>query len=128
MPGVTYDTGALIAAERDDRVIWSRHRSLLEAGHRPVVPAPVVAQAWRGGGPRQASLAGFLRGCRIEPLDDSRARSVGGLVATCGHDDIVDVAVVEGAARRGDLVVTADPVDLRRVATAAGARIEIESV
>ena len=128
MSGVTYDTGALLAAERDHRALWVRHRSLLEAGHLPVVPAPVVAQAWRGGGPRQASLARLLRGCRVEPLDERRARAVGALIAASGHDDVVDVAVVEGAARRRDLVWTSDPRDLGRVAAAADGDVSIEVV
>lgn len=126
MPGITYDTGALVAAERDDRTLWYRHRSLIEAGHMPVVPAPVVAQAWRGSGPRQANLARFLQGCRIEPMDERRARAVGVLVARSGHDDVVDVAVVEGAARRGDCVLTSDPGDLRRVAAAADGDVRID--
>lgn len=126
MPGVTYDTGALLAAERDDRTLWYRHRGLVEAGHMPVVAAPVVAQAWRGRGPRQANLARFLQGCRIEPMDERRARAVGVLAARSGHDDIVDVAVVEGAARRGDRVLTSDPGDLRRIADAADGEIRIE--
>ena len=33
--GVTYDSGALTAAERDERLIWARHRALLL---RRVVP------------------------------------------------------------------------------------------
>jgi hypothetical protein len=27
--GLTYDTGALVAAERDHRLVWSRHRAAL---------------------------------------------------------------------------------------------------
>lgn len=32
MPGITYDTGALIAAERNNRRIWALHRRALEQG------------------------------------------------------------------------------------------------
>ncbi len=46
--GFTYDTGALIAADRDERRLWARHRALLTRREVPVVPAPV--QAWRGTG------------------------------------------------------------------------------
>jgi hypothetical protein len=40
---VVYDTGALIAAERNDRAFWADHRIRLEQGTVPVTPAPVVA-------------------------------------------------------------------------------------
>jgi hypothetical protein len=44
--GITYDTGALIAADRAERRIWARHRALLALGEVPTVPAPVLAQSW----------------------------------------------------------------------------------
>jgi len=56
VPGVTYDTGALVAAERDDRRMWALHMGFIALEVVPVVPAPVVAKAWRGGA-RQANLA-----------------------------------------------------------------------
>ncbi len=46
MAGVTYDTGALIAAERNDRRMWSLHAGFLAEEVAPVVPAPVLAGAW----------------------------------------------------------------------------------
>ena len=46
--GVTYDSGALIAADRGERRMWARHRALLLRGMVPTVPAPVLAQSWRG--------------------------------------------------------------------------------
>ena len=58
--GVTYDSGALIAAERGERLMWVRHRALLLRRVVPTVPAPVVAQCWRGT-PRQASSPGSCR-------------------------------------------------------------------
>ena len=60
--GVTYDTGALIAGDRGERRIWARHRALLAIREVPTVPAPVVAQSWRGGS-RQVLLARLLAGC-----------------------------------------------------------------
>ena len=41
MAGVTYDTGALIAAERNDRRIWTLHRRALERGMMPTVSSGV---------------------------------------------------------------------------------------
>ena len=123
--GVTYDTGALIAADRAERRIWARHRALLALRVMPTVPAPVLAQPWRGGS-RQAQLAGLLAGCGVEALDDGQARSVGSLAARAATTDIVDVCVVEGAIRRHDLVVSSDPDDLRAIAAAVDRRLEID--
>ena len=122
--GITYDTGALIAADRAERRIWARHRALLALREVPTVPAPVVAQAWQGG--RQALLARLLAGCGVEALDDGQARAVGSLAARAAATDIVDVCVVEGAIRRRDLVVSSDPDDLRAIAAAAGRALEID--
>jgi hypothetical protein len=123
--GVTYDTGALIAADRAERRMWARHRVLLTLREVPTVPAPVVAQSWRGGG-RQALLARLLTGCHVEPLDDGQARSVGSLATRAATTDIVDACVVEGALRRHDLVVSSDPGDLRAIAAAVSRQIEID--
>ena len=48
MPGVTYDTGALVAAELNDRRMWALHAGFLAEEVAPTVPAPVLAEAWRG--------------------------------------------------------------------------------
>jgi hypothetical protein len=123
--GVTYDTGALIAADRGERRIWARHRSLLALREVPTVPAPVVAQSWRGGG-RHALLARLLTGCDIEALDDGQARSVGTLATRAATADIVDACVVEGALRRHDLVVSSDEDDLQAIAAAVSRRLELD--
>jgi hypothetical protein len=123
--GVTYDSGALIAADKGERRMWARHRALLVRRVIPTVPAPVVAQSWRGTS-RQVLLARLLSGCDVETLDDGRARSAGTLAARAATSDIVDACVVEGALRRHDLVVSSDEDDLRAIASAVGDRIEID--
>lgn len=123
--GITYDTGALIAADRAERRVWARHRALLALREVPTVPAPVLAQSWRGGG-RQALLARLLAGCDLEALDDGQARAVGSLAARAATTDIVNACVVEGAIRRRDLVVSSDPDDLQAIAAAASRRLEID--
>jgi hypothetical protein len=125
MMGVTYDTGALIAADRGERRMWARHRALLALQVVPTVPAPVIAQSWRGGG-RQALLARLLTGCDVEALDHGQARSIGSLTARAATTDIVDACVVEGAIRRHDLVVSADEEDLQAIATAVNRRLEVD--
>ncbi|MGH9306383.1 MAG: hypothetical protein ACRD0I_05800 [Acidimicrobiales bacterium] len=91
----------------------------------PTVPAPVVAQAWRGGS-RQARLSRFLLGCNVERLDDGQARRVGELLAKAALSDIVDGTVVEGALRRNDLVISLDLGDLGSLAGALHRHLEVD--
>ena len=123
--GVTYDAGALVAAERGERRVWARHRALLSLREVPTTPAPVVAQAWRAGS-RQALLARLLVGSDIEPMNDDQARAVGVLAGHAGATDVVDAAVVEGALRRHDIVISSDPDDLKAIADSVNRRLEVE--
>jgi len=123
--GVTYDSGALIAAERNERRMWARHRAFLTNRVVPTVPAGVVAQTWKGGN-RQAMLARLLVGCDIEPLDYDQARKVGSLATKAATTDIVDTSVVEGALRRADLVISSDREDLKAITAAAGGSLRVE--
>ena len=123
--GVTYDTGALLAADRGERRQWARHRALLNGREVPVVPAPVLAQAWRGGS-RQTLLSRLLAGCDTEALDDTRARATGALAARSATADIVHACVVEGALRRHDLIISSDPRDLQAIAAATSRHLEID--
>lgn len=127
MAGVTYDTGALVAAERNDRRMWALHAGLLAEEVVPVVPAPVLAEAWRGGS-RQASLARLLAMCVVEPMSEEQARRVGTLAGKAAHDDVVDITVVECAARRRDAVVTSNEDHIRQIAEAALVNLRIECV
>jgi len=124
--GLTYDAGALVAAERGNRLMWSLHRRALERGLRPTVPAGVLGQVWRGG--PQAELSRLLRGCRVEALDERSARRAGEVCARAKTADVIDATVVIGAVSREDLVVTSDRADIRRLARALGATIEIMDV
>ena len=127
MAGVTYDTGALVAAERNDRRMWALHAGFLAEQVVPVVPVAVLAGAGRGG-PRQASLSRLLAMCDIELMTEDQARRVGILAGKAGHDDVVDVAVVEGAIRRHDAIVTSIETHIGRITAAAGTHLRIERV
>ena len=61
MNGFTYDAGALIAAERRNPIMLALHQLALDSDITPVVPAGALAQVWRGGSGRQASLAQMLK-------------------------------------------------------------------
>ena len=105
-------------------LIWARHRALLLRRVVPTVPAPVVAQCWRGT-PRQAQLTRLLTGCYVEALDDIGARATGTLAGRARTTDIVDAGVVEGALRRGDLIISSDESDLAAIAAAVSRHIDI---
>lgn len=124
--GLTYDTGALIAAERDDRLMWALHRAAIARGLPPTVAAGVLAEAWRGG--PQDRLSRLLKGCKVEELNEAQARQVGVLIARSGLDDTVDVAVAEGALRRNDAVVTSNRSHIEQVAGSVGKRVTIHDV
>jgi hypothetical protein len=125
--GITYDAGALIAADRNDRRMWALHAAFLAEEVSPTVPAPVLAEGWRGGS-RQANMARLLAMCEVENMTEDQAKAVGVLAGRAAHDDIVDVTVVEGAVRRHDGVVTSNKAHIEKVAQATRAKLRIESV
>lgn len=115
-PPIVYDTGALLAAEVGNRRVWALHK---EVGDDPIVTSPVLTQAWRGG-PRQASLARFLKGCHISPPTEEIARYAGVLLGRTGTSDAVDAIVVATAfTYRASMIVTSDPDDIAALCGAA---------
>ena len=123
---IVYDTGALIAAERSERELWALHDAALRRGVAPIVPAAVLAQAWRGG--PQAGLSRLLTGCSVVPLDEGTARAAGVLCGRVGSDDVVDASVVAVAQAVGAAVVTGDADDLAQLIRAVGADIELHEI
>lgn len=116
MSGAVLDTGALIAFERNDRRVVAVVAQALEHSDPLVVPAGVVAQAWRDGR-TQVRLARLLGSpvCEIHPLDDSTARAAGQLCGASGTAAVVDASVAHTARRLDLAVVTSDPADLKRL-------------
>jgi hypothetical protein len=102
MAGLTFDSGALIAAERGKRRFWSLWAEAFCRETPAVIPAPALAQVWRD--PPGALRARVVRGAVVELLDSARARLTGMLWSRTGSSDVVDAAVVckRGAARRPD--------------------------
>ena len=114
MPGVTLDSGALIAVDRGDRRVLVLLARARETGAAVTVPATVLAQAIRRP-ERQARLARLIRqpATDLVSLDRVDATSTGRLLAASGTSDIADAHVVICARRAGQSVVTSDPGDLR---------------
>jgi predicted nucleic acid-binding protein len=121
-----YDAGVLIAADRNDRVVWADHRARLEAGLVPATTAPVVAQASRT--PRQVQLRRFLRGCDIMPFAAEQAHAVGRLLAKSATTDIVDAHLALTAAHTGAVLITSDPDDFRTLAAHLRPRLAVHSM
>lgn len=115
-PGVTLDTGALIALDRADRKVIVLLARANERGAQVTVPATALAQAVRRP-ERQVRLARLVRQptTDVVPLDRVDAAHVGRLLAASGTSDVVDAHVVICARRAGQRVVTSDPDDLRRL-------------
>jgi hypothetical protein len=114
------DSGALISGERDDREFALASKTVQRRGGRLIVPAPVLAQVWRGGR-RIARLAHVLKGCVVVSLDEATARVVGELCAATATKDIVDATVAVVAHQMSADVATSDPADVKVLLDALGA-------
>jgi predicted nucleic acid-binding protein len=124
-PGLTLDSGALIAAEKNALSFWAIWKRAIERHTRVTLPAVVLAQVWRGNSP---VIARLLPGCEIEPMDEVSAKHAGELLAKSRTADVIDAAVVLGAVARGDGILTSDPADVRRLVAAAGSKIRVVPV
>ena len=113
MTQVVYDSGALIAADRNERAFWLDHRVRLEQGVIPVVPATVVAQVSRSA--RQVPLRRLLKGCDVAVLEEADAHRAGRMLGSTGTTDVVDASVALIAADLGAVVITSDGGDIERL-------------
>ena len=102
--------------------MWALHKRVLARAIDPVIPATVLAEVWRGGGPKQHRLNLFIQSCRVEDLSEVAARACGALLAAAPHG-IVDASVVECALRLRCPCVTGNRTHL--VALAGRSHIEI---
>jgi len=116
MSGLTLDTGALIAVERNDRPAVLAIETAIRMKQPVVVPAGVVGQAWRNPR-RQVRLVRLLEteGVEIEPLDSDRAKRAGQLCGVTRTKDVIDASVVLCAKARKTSIMTSDADDLRRL-------------
>jgi predicted nucleic acid-binding protein len=123
MQHIVYDAGALLAAERRNPDFLALHDEVTAARVRPLVPVVVLAQVWRGGPQHQISRV--LKGCDILPDDERTGRAAGVACAASGTADVVDAIVVATAVRHHAPVVTSDPGDLTRIASAIGVTLRL---
>lgn len=116
-----YDAGALLAIDNNDRRMWVIHHLAIEEGRRLLVPAVVVAQAWRDAR-RQVQLGRFLHSCEIISVGLELAKAAGVLCGKAGTRDIVDATVVAIALSYGAIVFTSDPDDITQLGAATDAK------
>ena len=117
---IVLDTGALVALERADPLMWVRLARAVADDVPVVVPAGAIAQAWRRGGPRPARLARALADCDTASFDQ-RAKAAGELCGRAHTDDVVDASVALVAAHpTARVLYTSDPGDLRHLLESAG--------
>jgi predicted nucleic acid-binding protein len=107
--GLTFDAGALIALERRRATMAKVFRVARERGVHIVVPAPVVAEWWRG---RTDVRTDLLDSVHVEPLTRELAQAAGEALAAVASATTIDAIVMASAAQRADTVYTSDPKDL----------------
>ena len=110
--GLTFDTGALIALERRSRHMAKVLDTAARASVRRTVPAPVIIEWWRG---RSDIREDILAAVTVEETDEALARLAGEAMAKVHGATAIDALVMASAARRGDVVYTADVGDLERL-------------
>jgi predicted nucleic acid-binding protein len=121
---IVYDAGALVAADRGDRRLWSEF-AVAVAERRPiVVPTPVLTQAWRGWR-TQARLARLLGGCRVLSPEGSLAKQAGILLGLSKTSDAVDAIVVATAIALRAAIVTSDVEDITRLVDSADTDFDV---
>ena len=116
MSGITFDAGGLIALDRGDRRVLALLARASDRGMRITIPATALAQAMRSPA-RQARLSRLIRQVSTDlvALDGPDATATGLLLAASRTEDITDAHVVICARRAGQIVITSDVEDLRRL-------------
>jgi hypothetical protein len=119
-----FDSGALIALERNDRAMWRRLKSASLANEIPITHGGVVGQVWRGSGPRSALLAKALAGLEVRSIDENLGKRAGELLGRAKKSDVIDAALVL-LSSDGDAIVTSDAADLEPLARAARRLVDL---
>jgi hypothetical protein len=120
------DAGGLIAVDRLDRKVGAILRVAQEEKMSVRTSAAVVAQVWRSGS-LQANLARVLAGIDAASLDSIAGRSVGEVLALSSTADVVDghLGII---VRSGDIVLTSDPKDIKKILNARGVGATVRRV
>lgn len=119
---VALDSGALIAIGKGDRDVEALIREFRFAGAQIIVPAPVLAEAIRGGS-RDANTNRLLQAiASVVATTEAAARSAGTRLSTVksATPPTVDALIVATAEEHhASLILTSDPTDLRKLVSSA---------
>jgi predicted nucleic acid-binding protein len=126
MSSVVYDAAALVAADKNERRTWAEHKTRLEFGVVPFVPAAVIAQVSRF--PQQTQLRRFLMGCMVVPLGEADAHEAGRLLGLTKTADVIDAVVVTTALRQKATILTNDPDDIEPLVRASGREVAVVAI
>ena len=111
------DAGAFIAAERGRKDVVALVKRERGRGRAPITNGSVVAQVWRGGGGKQATVARLLAGVEVVPVDDHLGRRAGLLLALSGASDAVDASVISPCSASNAATKSSIPRSLRSCST-----------
>lgn len=109
---MTFDTGALLALERNKQRAVQLFQNTFRRGEEITVPAAVIPKWWRG---RTDLREDILDSVVVELLGPEIARAAGEALAAVKGASAMDAIVMASAARRGDVVLTGDVGDLERL-------------
>jgi predicted nucleic acid-binding protein len=109
------DSGAIIALAANNVKVRALVSAAIRAGARVMVPAVVVAETFRGRGPRDARVNRALAAADSYLVtDEPAARTAGALLGAARSREAIDALVVAAAIHAGGgRILTADPSDLR---------------
>jgi predicted nucleic acid-binding protein len=116
--GITFDTGALIALERNRLRIAKVYRAARAERRVITVPAVVVTE-WVREGAGERARERLLRSMAVEDLTRELAERAGRVIGRVRgirpDKGTIDAIVMTSAWLRGDTIFTSDLVDLNRI-------------
>jgi predicted nucleic acid-binding protein len=115
MGGLTLDTGALIALEKNRKGMVEIVRAATADGVRIIVPANVLAEWWRGRSDRREYVLGMFE---VKDVDAKIGKLAGEALAWLDGDVndkvTIDATVMATAALYGPSLLTGDRDDMDR--------------
>ena len=116
--GITFDTGALIALERNRLRIARIYRAAREQRRVITVPTVVVAEWVRQGAgerTRERLLASMVVEELTRDLAEKAGRVIGQVRGIAPDKGTIDAVVMTSAWLRGDAIFTSDLPDMNRI-------------
>jgi predicted nucleic acid-binding protein len=111
---ITFDTGALIAVERNRQRMRHVLERARERGLDVHVPSICIAEWWRKRSDRHDQILAALL---VVHTDDVLMQAAGEALSAVAKATTIDAVVMATAARTGGVVYTSDVADLERLRT-----------